>query len=56
MKDTLILGGSIAGRAAALFLAGHGHAATLIEARPRLGGRARSRDWYGSGPVEFGGS
>ena len=60
MNDTLILGGGLAGCASALWLADHGHSATIVEARPRLGGRAHSRDWTGpspveSGPVEYGG-
>jgi monoamine oxidase len=55
MTDTLILGGGLAGAAAALWLADHGHGATIIEARPRLGGRARSRDWGEAGVVEYGG-
>ena len=56
MMDTLILGGGLAGCAAALWLADHGHTTTLVEARPRLGGRTLSRDWNGLGPVDFGGS
>ena len=56
MIGTLILGGGLAGAAAALWLAGNGHSATIIEARPRLGGRADSRDGGRSGgPVEYGG-
>lgn len=55
MTDTLILGGGLAGSAAALWLADHGHSATIIEARPRLGGRALSRDWGDCGMVEYGG-
>lgn len=56
MMDTLILGGGLAGCAAALWLADHGHTATIVEARLRLGGRALSRDWNGAGPVDFGGA
>lgn len=55
MTDTLILGGGLAGCASALWLADHGHSATIVEARPRLGGRAHSRDWGDCGPVEYGG-
>ena len=41
---------------AALWLVDHGHSATILAARPRLGGRADSRDWGQSGgPVEYGG-
>lgn len=56
MTDVLIIGGGLAGCAAALWLADRGRSATIVEARPRLGGRALSRDWDGSGkPVEYGG-
>lgn len=55
MTDTLILGGGLAGCACALWLADHGHSATIIEARPRLGGRAHARTWADCGPVEYGG-
>lgn len=56
MTDTLILGGGLAGCAAALWLADHGHSTTIVEARPRLGGRAHTRDWGNSGSaVEYGG-
>ena len=55
MTDTLILGGGLAGCASALWLADHGHSAKIIEARPRLGGRAHARTWADCGPVEYGG-
>ena len=56
MTDTLILGGGLAGCAAALWLSDLGHSATIVEARPDLGGRARSREWGDCGdPVEYGG-
>lgn len=56
MVDVLIIGGGLAGTAAALGLADHGHGALLIEARPELGGRARSRPLpEGGPPVEYGG-
>ena len=55
MTDTLILGGGLAGCASALWLADHGHSATIIKARCRLGGRAHARDWGDAGPVEYGG-
>lgn len=38
----VIIGGGLAGLAAAVGLAGRGHAVTLLESRPRLGGRASS--------------
>jgi monoamine oxidase len=56
MTDTLILGGGLAGCASALWLADHGHSSMILEARPRLGGRAHSREWTGAGPVEYGGA
>ena len=55
MTDTLILGGGLAGCAAALWLADHGDSAVIVEARSRLGGRAHSRDWGNAGTVEYGG-
>lgn len=56
MVEVLIIGGGLAGTAAALGLADHGHRAVLIEARPDLGGRARSRPLpEGGPPVEYGG-
>lgn len=55
MTDTLILGGGLAGCAAALWLADHGHSVTIVEARPRLGGRGLSRIWGDAGVVEYGG-
>lgn len=41
-RTAAVLGGGLAGIAAALRLAEHGHAVTLIETRRRLGGRATS--------------
>ncbi len=40
-----IVGGGWAGLAAAVALAAHGRAVTLLEAAPKLGGRARSVAW-----------
>ena len=56
MIDTLILGGGVAGTAAALWLADLGHSCTIVEARPRLGGRAHARPWGDAGcAVDYGG-
>lgn len=56
MSDVLIIGGGLAGTAAALGLADRGWRATIVEARSRLGGRAHSRVWgEGTAPVEYGG-
>lgn len=54
MAHVLILGGGLAGTAAALQFADLGHHATIVEARSRLGGRAFSRDWDGD-VTEYGG-
>ena len=58
MGDVLILGGGLAGTATALFLADRGIGSTIVEARPRLGGRALSvRLADGTGPAaDLGGS
>lgn len=42
MPDILIIGGGLAGMATAAALAGTGQRITLLESRPRLGGRASS--------------
>ncbi|MES2790230.1 MAG: hydroxysqualene dehydroxylase HpnE [Planctomycetota bacterium] len=42
MADILIIGGGLAGMAAAAALAASGQRSTLLESRPRLGGRASS--------------
>jgi monoamine oxidase len=57
MSDVLILGGGLAGTAAALHLADNGIRSTIVEARSRLGGRALSRVLPGDNgpPVEYGG-
>ena len=56
MIDTLILGGGLAGTAAALWLADLGRTCTIVEARPRLGGRAHARPWGDAGvAVDYGG-
>lgn len=55
MTDVLIIGGGLAGVAAALWLADRGRSARIVEARSRLGGRALSRDWGDAGGVDYGG-
>lgn len=42
MKSVLVLGGGLAGLSAAVALAPRGYRVTILEARPRLGGRAGS--------------
>ncbi len=42
MSEVIVIGGGLAGLAAAAALGGTGHAVTLLEARPFLGGRATS--------------
>lgn len=43
-KGVVVLGGGVAGIAAAVYLVKHGVKVTLLEMRPRLGGRATSMD------------
>ncbi len=53
--DVLVIGGGVAGLAAAGSLARHGHSVTVLEARDRLGGRVqtlRPKRW--GAPVEVG--
>src|SRR5277367_6620104 len=50
-KRVLILGGGLAGLAAAAALAPHGFQVTLVESRGRLGGRASSFQDAGSGQL-----
>lgn len=56
MRDVVVIGGGLAGAAAALCLADAGKAVTLVEARGRLGGRTYTRAGAGSPDLmEFGG-
>jgi len=56
MRDVIVIGGGLAGAAAALRLADAGKTVTLIEARGRLGGRTYSRAGAGTADLlEFGG-
>lgn len=55
ISDVVVVGGGVAGLAAAGTLARRGFSVTLLEARGRLGGRIftdRRKDW--TGPVELG--
>lgn len=57
MRQALVIGGGLAGAAAALEFADAGWTVTVVEARDRLGGRAFSPRWDAAGgPVELGGS
>jgi zeta-carotene desaturase len=49
MSEVIVIGGGLAGLAAAAALGGSGHSVELLEARPFLGGRATS---YALGPAE----
>ena len=51
MASVIVVGGGLAGLAATVALAGRGHAVTLLEARPRLGGRASSFTDPGTGEM-----
>jgi monoamine oxidase len=53
--DVVVVGGGVAGLAAATRLAGAGRAVTLLEARSRLGGRVYTHTPPGTGdPIELG--
>ncbi len=55
MDDALVIGGGVAGLAAAGELAAHGLAVTILEARDRIGGRILTLHPEGAGaPVELG--
>ena len=49
----VVIGGGFAGMAAACRLAGDGHAVTVLEAAPRLGGRAASFEHHGQ-TIDYG--
>lgn len=55
-KKIIVIGAGIAGLAAASRLAGRGHQVTVLEARPRLGGRTWTSAIWPDAPVDLGAS
>ena len=53
MADVIVIGGGLAGLAAAAALAGAGHSVELLESRPFLGGRATSYEIGNGEEAEF---
>ncbi len=53
MADIVVIGGGLAGLAAAVALGGAGHSVQLLEARPFLGGRATSYEVGNGDEAEF---
>jgi zeta-carotene desaturase len=53
MADVVVIGGGLAGLAAAAALGGAGHSVQLLESRPFLGGRATSYEIGGGDEAEF---
>src|SRR5258708_34705216 len=53
MAEVIVIGGGLAGLAAAAALGGAGHSVTVLEARPFLGGRATSYQVGNDEEAEF---
>ena len=52
--SVIVVGGGVAGLAAAQYLTARGHAVTVLEARPRLGGRVFTNATALGLPIEVG--
>jgi monoamine oxidase len=55
MSDVVVVGAGLAGLAAARWLVAHGHEATVVEARERVGGRTQTQVLDDGTPLELGG-
>lgn len=55
MSDVVVVGAGLAGLAAARWLVAHGHEATVVEARERVGGRTQTQVLEDGTPLELGG-